>query len=42
MGAHGKHGVEEQHALLRPGDEAAVPRRRDPEIVLQFLVNVQQ
>src|ERR1043165_1075647 len=40
--AHGEHAVQQQHALLRPMFEKAVPRGRDPEIGLHLLVDVDQ
>ena len=42
MSAHGKNGVEEEHALPRPRDETAVIGRNDPDIVLHLLVDIQQ
>jgi hypothetical protein len=41
-GAYGQHRVEQQHALLGPGAEVAVPRRGDPEVVAQLLEDVAQ
>ena len=42
MSAYGQHRVEEQHALPCPRDKAAVCGRRDTEIVLHFLVDVEE
>lgn len=39
-GADAERSIQEEHAAIRPGLEAAVPGRRDPEIVLKFLKDV--
>ena len=40
VGAHGEGGVEQQHALVRPGVEAAVVGGVDAEIGLELLEDV--
>ena len=42
MLANGQHRVEQQHALIRPGLEAAVVRHLAAEVCLQFLEDVEQ
>jgi len=40
--SHREHGVQEQHAPIRPRQQMAVIRRRNAEVIRQFLVNVPQ
>ncbi len=41
-GAHGQDAVEQQHALPGPSRQVAVRARLDPEVVLEFLEDVDQ
>lgn len=38
----GQHAVQKQHALARPAFEEAVARRRNTQVFLQFLVDVDE